>query len=126
MNTLLNIDKNLHHENDKKNNSDLRHQLQLDYASENTFLSLLRTAGVLTGIAAILIRLKKQLVFVRYFIIGLLISLIITSFNYYRYILKKNTFESDIAFTIGINSIFFAILLCIILIIMIFITFKKI
>ena len=65
MNTLLNIDKNLHHENDKKNNSDLRHQLQLDYASENTFLSLLRTAGVLTGIAAILIRLKKQLVFVQ-------------------------------------------------------------
>ena len=43
MNTLLNIDKNLHHENNKKN-QDLRHQLQLDYASENTFLSLLRTA----------------------------------------------------------------------------------
>ena len=101
-----------------------KQQLSLDFVSENTFLSLLRTAGVLTGIAAILIRLKKHLIFVRYFIFGLLIAIIITTFNYYIYILKKNTFTTDIAFTLGINSIYFSILLCIILKIIIFITFK--
>jgi hypothetical protein len=101
-----------------------RQQLSLDYASENSFLSLLRTAGILTGIAGILIRLKKAIVFVRLFLIIVLISIIFTSINYYQYIIQENTFQSGIGYTIGIHSIIFAFLLCLILVIMILVTFK--
>ena len=100
-----------------------RGQLSLDYASENTFLSLLRTAGILTGIAGILIRLKKATVFVRIFLMMLLLSIIYTSYNYYNYIINKNTFQSNIGITIGIHSILLAFLLCVILFIMILVTF---
>ena len=99
-------------------------QLSLDYASENSFLSLLRTAGILTGIAGILIRLKKATIFVRFFLIIVLISIIFTSINYYQYIIHENTFQSGIGYTLGINSIVFAFLLCVILLIMILVTFN--
>ena len=98
-------------------------QLSLNYASENSFLSLLRTAGILAGVAGILIRLKKATIFVTIFLILLLLSIIYTSYKYYNYINKKNTFQTDIAHTIGMNSILLASLLCIILFIMIIITF---
>ena len=101
-----------------------RQQLSLDYASENSFLSLLRTAGILTGIAGILIRLKKATIFVRIFLIIVLISIIFTSINYYQYINQENTFKSGIGYTIGIHSIVFAFLLCVILLIMILVTFN--
>lgn len=101
-----------------------RQQLSLDYASENSFLSLLRTAGILIGIAGILIRLKKATIFVRIFLIIVLISIIFTSIIYYQYINQENTFKSGIGYTIGIHSIVFAFLLCFILLIMILVTFN--
>lgn len=92
--------------------------LKTDLSLDRTFLALLRTAGVLTGIAAILIKEKKALIINRIFIIILIILLLWGSYS-----LKFNTFQKGTIDNSAYISLSFALLLIFLLIMMLLYSF---
>lgn len=103
-------------------NNENKH-LKVDLALDRTFLALLRTAGVLTGIAAILIKQKKALVINRIFIIILIILLLWGTFSFSKYIRQSNIQKGAINNSAYI-SLCFSGLLILLLIMMLLYSFN--
>ena len=110
--------------NSNNHRSPINHQIALDYSSENTFLSLIRTCGIMTGIAIVLIKQKKLIIFVQIYILSLLLSIIWATFEYSKHIYSRKDSTTKISNLFGINSINFAILLSLLLSILLFSTFN--
>jgi hypothetical protein len=104
--------------------SSINHDIALDYSAENTFLSLIRTCGMMCGIAIVLIKQNKMITFVKIFILFILLSLIWATFEYSKHIYTRKDYTTKISNLFGINSINFAILLCLMLGILLFSTFN--
>jgi hypothetical protein len=104
-------------------NNENKH-LKVDLSLDRTFLALLRTAGVLTGIAAILIKQKKALVINRIFIIILIILLLWGTFSFSKYIIKSNTFQKGAINNSAYISLSFSGLLILLLIMMLLYSFN--
>jgi hypothetical protein len=103
-------------------NNENKH-LKVDLSLDRTFLALLRTAGVLTGIAAIL-KQKKALVINRIFIIILIILLLWGTFSFSKYIIKSNTFQKGAINNSAYISLSFSGLLILLLIMMLLYSFN--
>jgi len=104
-------------------NNENKH-LKVDLSLDRTFLALLRTAGVLTGIAAILIKQKKALVINRIFIIILIILLLWITFSFSKYITQSNTFQKGAINNSSYISLSFSGLLILLLIMMLLYSFN--
>jgi len=98
--------------------------LRLDLNLEETFLALLRTAGVLTGIAALLIKQKKAIVINRIFIVILILLIMWGTFSFSNYTLQSNNFEKGVMTNTAYISISFSLLLIFLLIMMLLYSFN--
>ena len=76
--------KSINHTSNQNHFSDHLTILRTASSLSNTFLSLLRTVVVLTGVAALLIRHHKAIWFNRIFIIILIILVFISSWQFYN------------------------------------------